>query len=228
MRLLVVEDEKDLNKIIVNRLTAEGYNVEFCYDGKTATDYLLSAQYDGAILDVMLPGRDGFQVLEKVRRAGIQTPVLFLTARDDTEDVVKGLNLGADDYILKPFVFAEFLARVKVLTRRKPEISGNVYRCGDLTVDCNTHKVERAGVPISLSPREFWILLYLVRNKNIIVTREQIESNVWSLDYSGSSNVVDVYIRYLRRKIDEKFDYKMIQTIRGTGYVLRCEEQESL
>lgn len=227
MRLLVVEDEKDLNRIIVHRLTAEGYNVEFCYDGETASDYLLSAQYDGAILDVMLPGMDGFQVLEKVRRAGIQTPVLFLTARDDTEDVVKGLNLGADDYVLKPFVFAEFLARVKVLTRRKPEISGNVYRCGDLTVDCNTHKVERAGVPISLSPREFWILLYLVRNKNIIVTREQIESNVWSLDYSGSSNVVDVYIRYLRRKIDENFDYKMIQTIRGTGYVLRCEEQES-
>lgn len=228
MRLLVVEDEKDLNRIIVNRLASEGYNVEFCYDGNTALDYLQSAQYDGAILDVMLPGMDGFQVLEKVRKAGIQTPVLFLTARDDTEDVVKGLNLGADDYILKPFVFAEFLARVKVLTRRKPEISGNVYRCGELTVDCNTHKVERAGVPISLSPREFWILLYLVRNQNIIVTREQIESNIWSLDYNGSSNVVDVYIRYLRRKIDEKFDYKMIQTIRGTGYVLRCGEQENL
>lgn len=226
MRLLVVEDERDMNRIIVNRLTEEGYNVEFCYDGRTAVDYLRSAQYDGAILDVMLPELDGFQVLETVRKAGIQTPVLFLTARDDTEDIVKGLNLGADDYVLKPFVFAELLARVKVLTRRKPEVSENIYRCGDLTVDCNTHRVERAGVPISLSPKEFWVLLYLVRNKNLIVTREQIESNIWNLDYSGSSNVIDVYIRYLRRKIDEKFDYKMIQTIRGVGYMLKCEERE--
>lgn len=125
---------------------------------------------------------------------------------------------------MKPFVLAEFLARVKVLTRGRTEVNENIYWCGDLKVDCNTHEVERQGIPIPLSPKEYWVLLYLVRNKNIIVTREQIESNIWSLDYSGNSNVVDVYIRYLRRKIDDKFEEKMIRTIRGTGYMLKCKE----
>lgn len=224
MRLLVVEDEKDMNQIIVKSLMTEGYNVESCYDGRTAVDYLLSENYDGAILDVMLPELDGFEILKRIRKAGVQTPVLFLTARDETEDIVNGLNHGANDYIVKPFVLAEFLARVKVLTRGRTEVNENIYWCGDLKVDCNTHEVERQGIPIPLSPKEYWVLLYLVRNKNIIVTREQIESNIWSLDYSGNSNVVDVYIRYLRRKIDDKFEEKMIRTIRGTGYMLKCKE----
>lgn len=224
MRLLVVEDEQDLNEILVKKLLEEGYNVETCTDGNTAADYLLVEEYDGVILDVMLPGLDGFQVLEKIRKNGVQTPVLFLTARDHTDDIVNGLNLGADDYMLKPFVFAELLARIRVMTRRKPEVQENIYRCGDLIVNCNTHEVEREGIPISLSAREFSVLLYLVRNKNIIVTREQIEANIWNLEYGGSSNVIDVYIRYLRRKIDDQFEKKMICTIRGTGYILRCEE----
>lgn len=224
MRLLVVEDEKDMNHILVSKLEKEGYNVDYCFDGDAAIDYLTLADYDGVILDIMLPGLDGFQVLKKLRAAGKQTPVLFLSARGDTEDIVRGLDTGADDYIVKPFVFKELLARIKVMTRRKPEIQENVYRCGDLTVDYNTHEVTRNGISITLSPKEFAVLLYLVRNKNIIVTREQIESNIWKLQSEVSSNLVDVYIRYLRRKIDEDFEEKMICTIRGTGYMLKCEE----
>lgn len=224
MRLLVVEDEKDMNRILVNKLEREGYNVDSCYDGIAAMDYLTLAEYDGVILDIMLPGMDGFSVLKKLRATGKQTPVLFLSARGDTEDIVEGLDLGADDYLVKPFVFKELLARIKVMTRRKPEIQENIYRCGDLTVDYNTHEVTRAGVSISLSPKEFSVLLYLVRNKNIIVTREQIESNIWKLKSEGGSNLVDVYIRYLRKKIDDDFEEKMIVTVRGTGYMLKCEE----
>lgn len=224
MRLLVVEDEKDMNHILVNKLEKEGYNVDRCFDGNTAIDYLMLAEYDGVILDIMLPGMDGFQVLKKMRAAGKQTPVLFLSARGDTEDIVEGLDIGADDYMVKPFVFKELLARIKVMTRRKPEIQENIYRCGGLVIDYNTHEVTREGISISLSPKEFAVLLYLVRNKNIIVTREQIESNIWKLQSEVSSNLVDVYIRYLRRKIDDDFEEKMICTIRGTGYMLKCEE----
>ena len=172
----------------------------------------------------MLPGIDGFEVLRKIRAKRVETPVLFLTAKDHTEDVVNGLNLGADDYILKPFVFAELLARIRVMTRRKPEIPDNVYRCGDLTLNCNTHEAARGGKQITLSAKEFAVLQYLMRNKNIIVTREQIATNIWNLEYSGNSNVVDVYIRYLRKKIDDEFEEKMIVTIRGMGYQLKCEE----
>ncbi len=189
MRLLVVEDEKDMNHILVSKLEKEGYNVDYCFDGDAAIDYLTLADYDGVILDIMLPGLDGFQVLKKLRAAGKQTPVLFLSARGDTEDIVRGLDTGADDYIVKPFVFKELLARIKVMTRRKPEIQENVYRCGDLTVDYNTHEVTRNGISITLSPKEFAVLLYLVRNKNIIVTREQIESNIWKLQSEGSSAI---------------------------------------
>lgn len=224
MRLLVVEDEQDLNDILVKRLKEEGYNVESCLDGETAAEYLLAEEYDGAILDVMLPRMDGFEVLKKIRAARVETPVLFLTARDHTEDVVNGLNLGADDYMLKPFVFAELLARIRVMTRRKPEVPDNIYRCGDLTLDCNTHEAVRGGKQIALSAKEFAVLQYLMRNKNIIVTREQIATNIWDLEYSGNSNVVDVYIRYLRKKIDDEFEKKMIITIRGMGYQLKCEE----
>ena len=224
MRLLVVEDENDMNHILGNKLEKEGYNVDSCFDGNSAMDYLMLADYDGVILDIMLPGMDGFQVLKRLRASGKQTPVLFLSAKGDTEDIVEGLNIGADDYMVKPFVFKELLARIKVMTRRKPEIQENIYRCGDLVIDYNTHEVTRSQIPISLSPKEFAVLLYLVRNKNIIVTREQIESNIWKLQSEVSSNLVDVYIRYLRRKIDDDFDEKMICTIRGTGYMLKCEE----
>lgn len=224
MRLLVVEDEKDMNRILQKKLTDEGYSIDTCFDGLTAVDYLTAETYDGVILDIMIPGMNGFEVLKTVRAKGIQVPVLFLSARDETRDIVSGLEIGADDYMVKPFVFAELLARIKVMTRRTIEVHENVYRCGELEVNCNTHMVKRREKEMELSPKEFSILEYLIRNKNLVLTREQIASNIWNLDYSGNSNVVDVYIRYLRRKIDDEFDTKMIQTIRGAGYMLTCEE----
>lgn len=224
MRLLVVEDEKDLNRIIVKNLEAEGYIVDSCYDGEDAVIYLTTIQYDAVLLDVMIPKLSGFEVLKKIREMKIETPVLFLTARDNVEDIVFGLNIGADDYMVKPFSFDELMARLRVIVRRKPEVRENIYTCGDLTLNVNTRQVTRQGKKISLSPKEYAILECLIRNKNIVLTRAQIESNIWNMDYSGESNVIDVYIRYLRRKIDDDFDEKMIQTIRGTGYMLKCDE----
>lgn len=224
MRILVVEDERDMNRIIVRSLEAEGYLVDSCYDGESAYDYLCMAEYDGVILDIMLPKLDGFSVLKRVRAEGITTPILFLSAKTDVNDIVHGLDLGADDYIVKPFNFKELLARVRMITRKKADVHENVYTCGDLVVDCNQCLVTRAGKNIELSPREYSVLLYLIRNQNIVVTREQIEENIWDLNRDGTSNLVDVYIRYLRKKIDEDFDFKMIQTIRGVGYVLKKSE----
>lgn len=224
MRLLVVEDEKDLNRILVKELEAEGYLVDSCYDGESAFDYLCMAEYDGAILDIMVPKMDGFTVLKKVRRRGITTPVLFLSAKSDINDIVTGLDLGADDYMVKPFEFKELLARIRMITRKKVNAHENLYSCGDLVVDCNNCSVKRQGKLIELSPKEYSVLLYLIRNQNIVVTREQIEANIWNFDRYSSSNLVDVYIRYLRKKIDDEFEFKMIQTIRGVGYVLKGED----
>lgn len=224
MRLLVVEDEKDLNRILVKELEAEGYLVDSCYDGESAFDYLCMAEYDGAILDIMVPKMDGFTVLKKVRRRGITTPILFLSAKSDINDIVTGLDLGADDYMVKPFEFKELLARIRMITRKKVNAHENLYSCGDLVVDCNNCSVKRRGKLIELSPKEYSVLLYLIRNQNIVVTREQIEANIWNFDRYSSSNLVDVYIRYLRKKIDDEFEFKMIQTIRGVGYVLKGED----
>ncbi len=224
MRLLVVEDEKDLNRILVKELEAEGYLVDSCYDGESAFDYLCMAEYDGAILDIMVPKMDGFTVLKKVRRRGITTPILFLSAKSDINDIVTGLDLGADDYMVKPFEFKELLARIRMITRKKVNAHENLYSCGDLVVDCNNCSVKRKGKLIELSPKEYSVLLYLIRNQNIVVTREQIEANIWNFDRYSSSNLVDVYIRYLRKKIDDEFEFKMIQTIRGVGYVLKGED----
>lgn len=224
MRLLVVEDEKDLNKIIVKNLEAEGYIVDYCYDGEDAVIYMTTIHYDAVILDVMIPKLNGFDVLKKIREMKIETPILFLTARDNVEDIVFGLNIGADDYMVKPFSFDELMARLRVIVRRKPEMRENIYTCGDLILNVNTRQVTRQGKKISLSPKEYAILECLIRNKNIVLTRAQIESNIWNMDYNGESNVIDVYIRYLRRKIDDDFEEKLIQTIRGTGYMLKCEE----
>lgn len=224
MRLLVVEDEKDLNSIIVKNLEAEGYIVDSCYDGEDAVIYMTTIDYDVVILDVMIPKMSGFEVLKKVREMKIETPVLFLTARDHVDDIVFGLNIGADDYVVKPFSFDELMARLRVIVRRKPEVRENIYTCGDLILNVNTRQVTRQGREISLSPKEYAILECLIRNKNIVLTRAQIESNIWDMDYSGESNVIDVYIRYLRKKIDDDFDEKLIQTVRGVGYMLKCNE----
>ena len=224
MRLLVVEDEKDLNSIIVKNLEAEGYIVDSSYDGEDAVIKMTTIDYDAVILDVMIPKMSGFEVLKKVREMKIETPVLFLTARDHVDDIVFGLNIGADDYMVKPFSFDELMARLRVIVRRKPEVRENIYTCGDLILNVNTRQVTRQGREISLSPKEYAILECLIRNKNIVLTRAQIESNIWDMDYSGESNVIDVYIRYLRKKIDDDFDEKLIQTVRGVGYMLKCNE----
>ena len=224
MKILVVEDEKDLNHIIRKELEAEGYLVDVCFDGESAYDYLLMEEYDGVVLDVMLPKMNGFEILKKARSRGVQTPVLFLSAKSGIDDIVEGLDIGADDYMVKPFAFQELAARVRAMTRKKAGVRENIYRCKDLAVDCKEHTVKRGGNLITLSPKEFSVLLYLIRNQNIVVSREQIEANIWDIDHDSYSNVIDVYIRYLRKKIDDPYEVKLIQTIRGVGYVLRADE----
>ena len=224
MRLLVGEDERDMNRILVKELESEGYLVDSCFDGESAFDYLCMAEYDGVILDVMIPKMDGFTVLKKVRDKGIETPILFLSAKCSVNDIVQGLDLGADDYIVKPFDFKELLARIRMITRKKADVRTNIYRCGTLEVNTNDCTVSREGVAIELSPKEYAVLLYLIRNQNIVVTREQIESNIWEFDCDINSNLVDVYIRYLRKKIDDGYETKMIRTVRGVGYLLKGNE----
>ncbi len=226
MRLLVVEDEKNLNKLITKKLTSEGYTVDSCFDGLEAMDYLSMASYDGVISDVMMPHLDGFQMLQKMRQQGNSTPVLFLTARDSIEDRVEGLDMGASDYLVKPFAFQELLARIRVLTRVKAQdTAGSTYSIADLTLNTATRQVTRGGRSISLSAKEFALLEYLMRNKDRVLSRDQIENNLWNFDYEGGTNAVDVYIRYLRKKVDEDFDRKLIHTVRGVGYVLRTDEE---
>lgn len=222
MRILVVEDELDLNHIICNKLTKEGYNVDACFDGQAALDYLETASYDGVIMDIMIPKKDGMSVLKTIRAEGIQVPVLFLTAKSETQDIVRELDAGASDYMTKPFEFSELLARLRVMLRTVHISNDSILNYGSLQIDTNNHRVVRDGVTVDLTVREYAILEYLVRNKNIVVTREQIRANIWSIDDDINSNVVDVYIRYLRRKIDDPFEEKLIHTIRGVGYRLEC------
>lgn len=224
MRILVVEDEKDMNRILVKGLESEGYVVDSCYDGESALDYMSMAEYDGVVLDIMIPKMDGFSVIKKARSKGITVPILFLSAKSDVNYIVEGLDLGADDYMTKPFEFQELFARIRMITRKHSDVHENVYICGGLVVNCNDCSVKRDGKEIELSPKEYAILLYLIRNKNIVVKREQIEANIWELDRYSSSNLIDVYIRYLRKKIDDDYDFKMIQTIRGVGYILKEKE----
>ena len=220
MKILVVEDEPDLNHIIAKHLQAEGYIVDSCFNGNDAVYYITEESYDAILLDAMLPGKDGFEVLKEIRSQKIETPVMFLTARDQTEDIVTGLDFGADDYVVKPFSFEEGLARLRVIIKRSPQEHGTTYKCADLIIDTDKKSVTRAGTDIELSPTEYAILEYMVRNKNIALSRLQIESNAWGLDFEGESNIIDVYIRYLRKKIDDDFDVKLIQTVRGIGYML--------
>lgn len=222
MRVLVVEDEKDLNSIICSKLVKEGYNVGACYDGQAALDYMEAENYDGAIMDIMIPNKDGITVLREMRNAGIQVPVLFLTAKTETQDIVRGLDAGASDYMTKPFEFSELMARLRVMLRTQNPVNENVITCGSLVVDMNNRQAIRDGKVIDLTVREYAILEYLARNRNVVVTREQIRVNIWNIDDDVNSNVIDVYIRYLRRKIDDNYEEKLIHTIRGVGYKLEC------
>lgn len=221
MRILVAEDERDLNEILCKKLRSEDYCVDGCFDGEEALDYLASVDYDAVILDIMMPKRSGLEVVEQLRRQGNQTPVLFLTARDSIDDRVTGLDAGADDYLVKPFAFDELLARLRVMTRKRGGERSNLFTIDDLTLDIRSKRVERGGAELKLSAKEYALLEYLIRNKGVVLSRIQIEENIWGFDYEGSSNIVDVYIRYLRRKIDKDNPVKLIHTIRGSGYVLK-------
>ena len=224
MRILVVEDEKDLNRVISKRLESEGYSVDRCFDGEEALDFIDVGEFDAIIMDIMMPHINGIEVLKQMRSRNNTTPVLLLTARDGIGDRVNGLDAGADDYLVKPFAFEELLARIRVMTRKASGNPTNVFSAADLTMDLNSHTVVRGDVNINLSAKEFEILEYLLRNKGIVLSREKIESHVWNFDYSGGTNVVDVYIRYLRKKIDDEFEPKLIHTVRGCGYVLRVDD----
>ena len=221
MRILVVEDEADLNLLLCKVLTKAGYTVDGCMDGEEAEDHLLGAEYDGILLDVMLPKKDGYTLIRELREKGSDTPVLFLTARDSVADRVHGLDLGADDYLVKPFDFDELLARIRAMTRKHAGQRTNRIAVGDLVVDSQTRRVTRGGEEISLLPKEFSILEYLARNQEKVVSREQIEDRIWNYEFSGSSNNVDGYMSRLRKKIDEGRPVKLLHTVRGVGWVLR-------
>ncbi|MFI3228454.1 MAG: response regulator transcription factor, partial [Clostridia bacterium] len=185
--------------------------------------YMENTEYDGVILDVMIPKLDGFEVTLQARKKGIQTPIIFLTARDSIADRVEGLNLGANDYLVKPFSFDELIARIRAMTRNKAGHLTNILKVGDLELDCSACVVTRQGKKIQLSGKEYAILEYMMYNVGVVLSREKIENHIWNYDYEGGSNVVDVYIRYLRRKIDADYDVKLIHTVRGRGYVIREE-----
>ena len=225
MRLLVVEDEKKLNELITKKLEKEYYGVDSCFDGEEAVRYVEGTEYDAIILDIMLPKLDGFEVIKRIRAKKNKVPILLLTARDNIDDKVKGLDYGADDYLVKPFIFEELMARIRVLLRRNSGNADNVVTIANLKVDLDAKTVFRDDLLIKLSGREYSILEYLIRNKGKILSRERIEDHIWNYDYEGGTNVIDVYIRYLRKKIDDNYTPKLIHTIRGLGYVLRVDNE---
>lgn len=221
MRILVSEDEKDLNRLICNTLIRAGYSVDFCYNGEDALDYIANADYDCILLDIMMPKLDGHEVLKRLRQQNKNSPVIFLTAKDTIQDRITGLDLGADDYLVKPFDFDELLARIRAATRKYGTQKTSIYNLADLSVDTATHVVKRGSQEIKLSAKEYAILEYLIMHKETVVTRNKLENHIWNYDYVGGSNVVDVYITYLRRKIDNNFENKLLHTIRGTGWILK-------
>lgn len=223
MRILLAEDEDDLREVTVKRLKTEGFGVDGCRDGQEALEYLDAADYNLVILDIMMPRLDGLSVLRKLRSVGNPVPVLLLTAKDAVSDRVQGLDAGADDYLTKPYAFEELMARIRALVRRNSTEKSDVLTVGDLSVELSTKRVMRGGKEILLSAKEFGLLETLIRHKGQVLSRTQLENQVWDFGFEGSSNIVDVYIRYLRRKVDDPFEKKLIHTIRGAGYVLKEE-----
>jgi heavy metal response regulator len=226
MRILVVEDEKRIADFLCRGLQGAGYAVDAVPNGADALEHIHSADYDLVVLDLMLPDMDGLQVLERVRSRKMGPPVLILSARGALDDRVKGLEQGADDYLVKPFAFVELLARVRALLRRG-QPAPEKLQVGDLTLDCIRRKVTRGGETIDLAPKEFGILEYMMRNPGRPLSRTMIVEHVWDMDYDGLTNIVDVYIRHLRSKIDDRFPQKLIQTVRGIGYMIEAPEKHS-
>ncbi len=221
MRILIVEDDKSLNEALYKLLTNEHYGVDRCYDGLDAKHHISVTPYDAVVLDIMLPKLDGLTLLQQLRQEGNGVPVLLLTARDSVEDRVKGLDAGANDYLVKPFAGAELLARIRVLIRQQSKSLTNRLQVGDLVMDGNRRQVFRGERELYLSGREYAILEYLMRNQGIVLSRQRIEDHIWNYDYEGGSNVVDVYIRKLRKLVDEGQEKKLIHTVRNVGYVIR-------
>lgn len=220
MRVLVVEDERKIADFIRRGLTEHGYAVDVAYDGEEALDWPALTEFDAIILDVMLPVRDGIDVCQTLRTQGVQTPILMLTAKDAVEDRVEGLDSGADDYLVKPFAFAELLARLRALSRRQPAVLGARLEVGNLSLDSASRRVSHVGREIDLTSKEYAILEYMMRHPGQVLTRTMLADHVWNYDFDSDSNVIDVHIRNLRRKIDDPFQTEMIQTVRGAGYRL--------
>ncbi len=221
MRILVIEDEKKTAGFLAKGLREAGFAVEIARDGETGLEKARATKFDLLIVDIMLPNKDGWEVVVELRRDGVRTPILFLTARDSVRDRVKGLELGADDYLVKPFAFSELLARVRSVLRRAPERQTEHLRIADLDMDMRHHKAARSGVALNLTPKEFLLLSHLVRSTGEVVSRAEIAEHVWEIGFKTSTNVVDVVVRRLRSKVDDPFKIKLIHTIRGVGYVLK-------
>ena len=223
MRVLLVEDNGPLQRIIEKRLSEEGYSTDSSSDGDEGAGFACAYDYDLAILDIMLPKVSGLEILKMIKKRNPLTPVLLLTAKDSVSDKVAGLDAGADDYLVKPFAFDELLARVRALMRRQTDVEGSSLSIADLTIDLLARKVQRGSKEITLTVKEFALLEYMLRNKQRILTRSQIADHVWNYSFDSGTNIVDVYIRYLRRKIDSDESQKLIHTIRGVGYILKEE-----
>ncbi|HEU5013123.1 MAG TPA: response regulator transcription factor [Roseiflexaceae bacterium] len=220
MRVLIVEDEASIADFLRRGLTESGYAVDVAEDGDEALAWVTAAPYDVIVLDRMLPRRDGLSVCREIRGRGLRMPILMLTARDTVDDRVAGLDAGADDYLVKPFAFAEVLARLRALLRREPLTHAPILQVGDLAIDTATQTVQRGSTPITLTSKEYSLLEYMARHANRVLTREMIAEHVWDYSFDNITNVIDVHIRALRRKIDEPFEQKLIHTVRGSGYRL--------
>lgn len=224
MRILVVEDEQSIANFICQGLEEAGHAVDLARDGREGLQYARIADYDLLLLDIMLPKLDGLELLRELRREGDKTPTLMLTARDTVDDRVAGLDAGADDYLVKPFAFPELLARIRALLRRPPLQTGTVLQVADLEMDTSTRLVRRGEREIELTPREYAVLEYLLRHPNQVLTRTQIGEHVWNFDFYHESNVIDVYVGYLRRKIEQEGESPLIHTVRGVGYRMAAED----
>src|SRR5215472_4186463 len=222
-RILVIEDEKKTAAFLAKGLREAGFAVDVAMDGESGLKQARATKFDLLIVDIMLPHKDGWDVVTELRRDEVRTPILFLTARDSVRDRVKGLELGADDYLVKPFAFAELLARVRSVLRRAPRQQAEHLRIADLEIDMRRHKATRSGVSLNLTPKEFLLLAHLVRSAGEVVSRTEIAEQVWDIGFKTDTNVVDVVVRRLRAKVDDPFKSKLIHTIRGVGYVLKAQ-----